>query len=149
MPDDADPEELDPGNIANTQPPDARPFVVAFIGFVIVAVAAFFFLKEDDDLTIARPERVAVIDDTTIRFSIPVPSSCGVVDRAQADVSDSERVFVEAIVDLSACAGGDQTDDLTQLTVTLPQPIDDRQVVPGVGRVELPCDPSGRCGPEQ
>ena len=148
MPDDADPEELDPGNIANTQPPDARPFVVAFIGFVIVAVAAFFFLKEDDDLTIARPERVAVIDDTTIRFSLPVPSSGGVVDRAQATVLLTS-VFVEAIVDLSACAGGDQTDDLTQLTVTLPQPIDDRQVVPGVGRVELPCDPSGRCGPEQ
>ena len=146
---DPDPDDLDPGDVRNTQPPDARPFVVALIGFVIVAVAAFFFLKEDDDLTIVRPERVAVLDDTTIRFSVAVPSSCGVVDRAQVDVSDSERVFVEAIVDLSACAGGDQTDDLTQLTVTLPQPVDDRQVVPGVGRVELPCDPSGRCGPEQ
>lgn len=143
-----DPHELDPGDVRNTQPPNAVPFVVALVAFVIVATLAFFFLREDDDLSIVRPERVAIVDDETVQFVVPVPSSCGTVERAQVDVSDSERIFVEVIVEDADC-GPEQTADETELTVTLPQPIGDRQVVPGVGRVELPCDSSGRCGPEQ
>lgn len=144
-------EPLDPGDIRNTRAPDARPFVVAFIGFVIVAVVAFVYLREDDDLEIVRPDRVQVIDDETIRFVVLVPSSCSEVERVQVDLSDGQRVFVEAIVDLSDCADqpSDPDGDRRELTVELPQPIDDRQVVPGVGRVELPCDPSGTCRAEQ
>lgn len=141
-------EPLDPGDIRNTRPADARPFVVAFVGFVIVAALAFFFLREDGDLSIVRPVRVAVVDDTTARFAIPVPEDCAEVVRVQVDLSDSQRVFVEAIVDDSGCGGGPDVVE-TELTVLLPQPIDDRQVVPGVGRVELPCDPSGTCQADQ
>ena len=136
-------EPLDPGDIRNTRPADARPFIVAFIGFVIVAVAAFYFLREDGDLSIVRPVRVAVVDDTTVRFAIPVPEDCADVVRVQVDLSDSERVFVEAIVDDSGCSGGPEVE--VDLQVLLPQPIDGRRRAPPVGRVEIPCDPSGTC----
>ncbi len=140
-------DELDPGNIANTQPSNPLPFVVALVAFLVVATLAFFFLRENDDFTIVRPERIGVIGPETLRFAVAVPT-CGIVERAQVDLSDTQRIFVEVIVDQSGCRG-DQTDDQTQLTVTLPQAIDGRQVVPGIGRVELPCDSDGRCAAEQ
>ncbi len=146
---DPDPDELDPGDVRNTQPPDARPFVVALIGFVIVAVAAFVFLREDGDLRAIQPDEVSVVDGETVRAT-GLFGPCEQIERAQVD-SDDDTVFVEVVA--GALDGCDCTDDCSEesydLEISLPEPIGDRRVVPGVGRVELPCDSSGRCGPEQ
>ncbi len=137
-------EEIDPGNIRNTQPANALPFVVALVGFLIVAALAFFFLREDESLRAFQPEEVSIVDDTTVQAT-GIFGPCERIVRAQVD-SDDDTVFVELIAgDLSDC---DCNDDCSQesysLDIVLPDPIEDRRVVPGVGRRELPCT-NGTC----
>ncbi len=145
MPDDHDADDLDPGNVANTQPPDARPFVVALVGFVIVATLAFFFLRENDaDLELVRPDALQRVEDNAVETTIEV-DHCGALERAQVDQTDDDIVFVEIVVqrNVEPCSMS------FDVTVVLPEPIDGRRVVGGVGRRELPCDSSGRCEAEQ
>lgn len=146
---DPDPDELDPGHVGNTRPPDARPFVVALIGFVIVAVAAYVFLREDAGLRVIQPDEVSVVDDETVRAT-GMFGPCERIERAQVD-RDDDTLFVEVLAGpLEGCdCDGDCSEESFDVLIALPEPLDERRVVPGVGRVELPCDSSGRCGPEQ
>ena len=143
-------EPLDPGHVANTGTPVARPFVVAFVGFVIVAVVAFFFLREDEDLTVVRPDTVRVLGvagDNAVELTADERPACERVERVQVD-SDDDTIFLELIVrEIDGC----ESDALGPVTVTviLPEAIDDRRVVAGVGRRHIPCDMDGDCRPGQ
>ena len=150
MPDEHDADDLDPGNIRNTQPHDARPFVVALVGFVIVAVAAFFFLREDDDLTVVRPDSLsllAVAGDNVVELTAEGRPACEQVERVQVD-SDDDTIFLELVVKETDGCESNAVGPLT-VTVTLPEAVDDRRVVPGVGRRHIPCDVDGDCRPGQ
>ncbi len=142
-------EELDPGNIRNTQPHNAVPFVVALIGFVVVAVLAFVFLREDASLRAFQPDDVRIVDDATV-LATGLFGPCATIERAQVDFDD-DTVFVELIArDLPGCdCDDDCSEEAYELEVVLTEPVGDRRVVPGIGRIELPCDPSGRCAVEQ
>lgn len=115
----------------------AVPFVVAAVGFVIVAVLAFVYLREDDELEILRPDAIEAIDDRTVRAVVDDVPTCDVVERAQVDLSDNETVFVELVVrpgtDCSRSTGP------VVAEITVPRPIDGRRIAPGVGRVEIAC----------
>ncbi len=142
-------EELDPGHVANTTPSNPLPFVVALVGFLIVATLAFLFLRDDGSLQAFQPDEVTVIDDETVVVT-GLFGPCKRIERAQID-SDDDTVFVELVAgDLGDCdCNDDCSEEAYELEIVLPEPVDDRRVVPGVGRRQLPCDPSGRCAAEQ
>ena len=119
-------------------PPDARPFVVAFVGFVIVAVLAFFLLREDGDLEVLRPDAVRSVDDDTVTAVVDSLPGCTQIARSQVDVSDSETVFVELVVRTDDDCADPASPAAVQ--IDLPQPLAGRRVVPGVGRVEIACE---------
>ena len=135
-------EPLDPGDIRNTRPSDARPFVIALVGFLIVAVAAFFFLREDAELHVFPPDAVERLDDDTVRAT-GLFGPCEAIERAQVDFDD-DTVFVELVArDLGDCdCDDDCAESEYELRILLPEPIDGRRLVPGIGRLELPCTDS-------
>ena len=141
-------EPLDPGDIRNTRPADARPFVIALVGFVIVAVAAFFFLREDGDLRVVLPDSVSRIDDRTVRVEVSGLAPCSEIVRVQVDATEDDTVFVEAVVRDGDDTCGDAGPP-GAVIAELPEPIGDRRVIPGVGRVHVPCGPDGECSADQ
>lgn len=126
------------------------PFVIALVGFVIVAVLALVFLRPDNSGQLVRPDRLDAIDDDTVRAVALDRSPCEVVRRAQVDMAD-EAVFVELVVDEvegDVCAA--QVVDV-EAEIDLPDAIGDRPLRAGVGRTQLPCTGDGRqvrCGPD-
>lgn len=119
------------------------PFVVALVSFVVIAVLAIVFLRPDDEGQLVRPDRLAAVDDDTIRAVAIDRPRCLTVDRAQVDLGET-TVHVELVVVDDAC--GDATDrDTVDLVaeITLPEPVGDRRVLAGVGRLELPCSGQG------
>ncbi|WP_436796248.1 hypothetical protein [Actinospongicola halichondriae] len=137
-------EELDPGSIRNTQPHNAMPFVVALVGFLIVAVLAFVFLREDDPGRLVRPDGVSVIGDDTIRLTVDGPFRKPYADVIKVGYALGEDdVFVEMVLDEYDCPDdtdcGASTESLT-VDVVLPEPIDGRDVGPGTGRTLVDCD---------
>lgn len=135
-------EPYDPGH-AGEPAINPAPFVIAVVVFVVVAVLAFVFLREDGSERLLRPDAFDVVGEETLETTIGGGDGCVELLRAQVDTSDDDRVFVELVVEDTECeAGGD---DGRLVTIVLPEPIDDRRVLGGVGRVELPCDPSGTC----
>ena len=117
------------------------PFLIALAGFIVTAVLAFVYLRPDDDGELVRPERLTVVDDDTIRAVAPDRSTCERISRAQVDLAE-DAIFVEFVVqrDEQDCRGG-----LTALEaeITIPEPVADRDLRPGVGRLEIPCSGSG------
>jgi hypothetical protein len=113
------------------------PFVVALVGFVIVAVLAFVFLRAGNEGRLVRPDRLTVVDDATIRVVASQQPDCGTVERAQVDLAE-DRVFVElVVVDADGTCPGATVDIVAD--ITLPEPVGDRSLVAGVGRLRLPC----------
>lgn len=132
---------------------DARPFAVAAVIFVVIAVVALVFLRDDDGLVVVHPDRFERIDDTTVRAvaSTYETTGCEVIERVQVGLDD-DTVFVEFVVATTdACVGG--APELAA-TITLPEPHDERRLVGGAGRRELPCGRDGSevtftCGPDR
>lgn len=121
------------------------PFVAALVGFVVVAVLAFVFLRADDAGVLVRPERLTPVGDDVIRAVAVGQPDCARVERAQVDLGE-DAVFVELVLAEGECAG--TTDVVAE--ITLPEPVGDRRLVPGVGRLRLPCSGEGSdvtCGP--
>lgn len=132
---------------------DARPFAVAAVIFVVLAVVALVFLDDDDDLVVVHPDRFERIDDTTVHAvaSTYETTGCEVIERVQVGLDD-DTVFVEFVVgSTDSCVS--VVSDLAA-TITLPEPLDERRLVGGAGRRELPCARDGSevaftCGPDR
>lgn len=138
-------DDLDPGDIRNTQPTNALPFVVALIGFVIVAALAFVFLRADDAaLELVQPDDLRRVGDNAVAAEVTL-DHCGALERAQVDQTDDDVVFVEVVVrrNVEPCSMA------FDVTIVLPEPIDGRRIVGGVGRLQLPCASDGRCAVDQ
>ena len=124
------------------------PFLVALVGFVVIAALAFAFLRTDDEGRLVRPDRLTPLGDDTIRATALEEPGCGRVERAQVDLSET-AVRVELVVVDAEGPCSDVAVDLVA-EITLPEPIEDRELLPGVGRVQLPCTgdlTSVTCGP--
>jgi len=132
------------------EPPaqSAAPFVVALVLVAVLVGLALVFLRSDDTGELVRPERLAAVDADTVRataFDVP---ACWDVERAQVDYDD-DRILLE-LVAVPRCADGDDEVVDVVAEVDLPQPIEDRGLVAGVGRTRLPCTgvgPDVRCAP--
>ncbi len=119
------------------------PFVIAFVIVSILVVVSFLFFREGDEEQGQFPDEVDAVDDDTVR-AVAVLEGCRVLDRAQVDYDD-EQVYVE-LVSVPADAAGCETFPEREIVaeIELPRPIEDRDVVPGYGRFQLPCS-DGRC----
>lgn len=128
------------GSIADTTPPNPVPFLIALAGFLVLAVLAFVYLREDRSSELVRPDRLSVVDDDTIRAVALERSPCERITRVQVDLAE-DAIFVEFVVEER---GGACTEVLAPLEaeVTLPEPVDDRDLRPGVGRLQIPCTES-------
>ena len=141
---------MDPG--ADDAPPqlNAVPFVLALVAFLVVAVLAWTYLRDDDDVTVVRPDGIEVLDvagDDLIDVTALDQPGCRTVERAQVDIG-VDRIFVEMVLaDEPGCVEAPRQ-DLTA-TVQLPEAIGDRDVVPGIGRFQIPCDADLRCRPDR
>jgi hypothetical protein len=119
--------------------PTAVPILLA-MGVVLVAgVLAAVFLRADDEGELVRPDRLTAVQADTVRAVVFDRPDCGTVTRAQVDLADRDRVFVELV---AVGADGNCPDVTTDIVadVVLPEPIGDRRLVAGVGRVRLPCE---------
>ena len=128
------------------------PFVVALVGFVVLATLAFVFLRDDDEGRLVRPDRLSVIDEDTIRATALGVPGCARVERAQVDRSENEILVELVTVDVEGQCSDVAVDVVAE--ITLPQPVGDRTLRPGVGRTQLPCTGQGTghgtsltCGP--
>lgn len=129
------------GHISETSPPNPLPFLVALVGFVVIAVLAFVYLRPDDEGELVRTDRLTIVADDTIRAVAPERSTCERISRAQVDLAE-EAIFVELVVQRAGedCRGGVTT---LEAEITLPEPVADRDLRPGIGRFEIPCNGSG------
>jgi hypothetical protein len=139
-----------PGTEEPARAPNAVPFVVALIVFLVVVLLGARYLREDADLTAVRPDTVEVLDvagDDMIEVTVLDRPGCETVERVQVDL-DVERIFVEVVLTPDEGCVEAPDHDLTAVAL-LPEPIDGREVVPGFGRFHLPCDADLRCRPER
>ena len=115
----------------------ALPFLVALGGFVVLATLAFVFLRTDDDGRLVRPDRLTATGDDTVRATVLDQPGCGRIERAQVDLTETQ-VLVELV---AVDAEGPCSDVAVDLVaeITLPEPIGERRLLAGVGRVQLPC----------
>jgi len=132
-------------------PTSALPFLLSLGVVVVVGVLAVVFLRSDDEGRLVRPDRLAVVDERTVRAVAAEQPACERIERAQVD-GDDDRVFVELVaVPVDGCTDDGGRVDV-EAEVVLPEAIGDRDVVPGVGRTRLPCTGEGdrvRCEPER
>ena len=126
------------------------PFLLALVVLVVVVVVGFLYAREDADLTAVRPNTVEALeaagDDMIAATALDRPG-CETVERVQVDLDD-DRIFVEMVLTPNEGCGDAPRHDLTAV-VRLPEPIDGREVVPGFGRFQIPCDPDLRCRPDR
>lgn len=130
------------------RPLSAAPFLVALVGFVVVAALAFVFLRADDDGRLVRPDRLQALDDDTITVTALGEPGCGRIERAQVDLAETEVLVELVVVDVEGPCS-DVTRDLVA-EITLPEPVGDRALRAGVGRTRLPCTgeaTAATCGP--
>jgi hypothetical protein len=125
----------------STEDPHAQsspaPFLIALVGFVVIAVLAFVFLRADDEGRVVRPDRLTPTGEDVVRATALDLPGCGRVERAQVDLSDTE-IFVELVtVDVEGPCSDVTVDVVAE--ITLPEPIRDRELRAGVGRLRLPC----------
>lgn len=113
------------------------PIVVALLLVLVAGILASTFLRADDEGVLVRPDRITPTGEDTIRAVVADQPDCGIVERAQVDLAE-DRIYVELVV---AGADGPCPDVITDIVadLTLPQPVGDRRLVPGVGRFPLPC----------
>lgn len=126
----------------------AVPFVVALVGFVVVAVLAYTFLRSDDDGRLVHPDRLTAVDDDTIRATALGVPGCARVERAQVDLTGDEVLVELVTVDVEGPCSDVAVDVVAE--ITLPEPLDERPLRAGVGRTRLPCTGQGAsltCGP--
>lgn len=132
------------------------PFVAAMVVVGIVVVLAFVFVRSDDEGRVVRPDRIAVVDGDTVVATAADQPVCERIERAQYDL-DETQIYLELVaVEVDGCddAGDGGTDERTDLEVEidLGVDIDDRELVPGAGRTQVPCTGTGRavrCQPER
>lgn len=122
----------------------ALPFVVAFVGFVIVAVAAYVFLREDDPGRLVRPDGIQVVDADRVRLTVdgPFRNSYAEVTKVGYALGD-DRILIELVIDEYDCPDGADCAAPTEavaVELVLPEPIGDRRVQGGTGRVLVDCD---------
>jgi hypothetical protein len=113
------------------------PIVIALVVVLFAGILASVFLRSDDEGVLVRPDRLTRTGDDTIRAVAADQPDCGIVERAQVDLAE-DRIYVELVV---VGADGPCPDVVTDIVadLTLPQPVGDRRLVPGVGRFPLPC----------
>ncbi len=113
------------------------PFLVALAGFVVLATLAFVFLRTDDEGRLVRPDRLTATGDDTFRVTVLDEPGCGRIDRAQVDLTETQ-VLVELV---AVDAEGPCSDVAVDLVaeITLPEPIGERRLLAGVGRLQIPC----------
>lgn len=125
------------------------PFLVAFIGFVIVAVAAFVFLREDRG-TLAAPDAIRVTGPNTLEVAVRGPFDGDAVTIRQVGYAlGEERISIEVVLDAEECAdgAGDCTEpEVVVAEVVLPEDVAGREVVAGTGRALLDCRPAASSG---
>lgn len=115
----------------------ATPFLVALVGFVVLATLAFVFLRPDDEGRLVRPDRLTPTGDDSFRVTALDQPGCGRIERAQVDLAEDE-VFVELVAVDAEGPCSDVSVDLVA-EITLPEPIGERRLLAGVGRLRLPC----------
>jgi hypothetical protein len=121
--------------------PSPVPFVVALVGFLVLATLAYVFLRADDEGRLVRPDRLTATGDDTLRATALGESGCGRIQRAQVELTETEVLVELVAVDADGpCA--DVTVDLVA-EITLPEPIGDRTLLAGVGRLHIPCTGDG------
>ncbi len=146
-----EPDHVDPSDAdAEDGPPQLSrtPLLVALVLVATVIVAAAVFLRADDEGELLRPDRLTAVDDDRIRAVALEQPSCVVLRRAQVDLGQS-TIYVELVVSDLEPTCPDPDADLI-VDITLPEPIDDRRLIAGVGRLQLPCEARGssvECGP--
>ncbi len=117
----------------------AVPFLIAFALFVLVAGWAFLNLRDDAGLVLLAPDGFEVIDDDTFRVVGERPGGeCAELRRVQVDMA-KDRIYTEMVI----APADDCIAPTIIATVTLPQSIADRRLVPGAGRFPLPCERVG------
>jgi len=126
----------------------AVPFAVALVGFVVIALLAFTFLRADDEGRLVRPDRLTPVDDDTISATAFAVPGCARVERAQVDITETEVLVELVTVDVEGQCSDVAVDVVAE--IVLPVPIEDRTLRAGVGRTRLPCTGQGAsltCGP--
>lgn len=117
------------------------PFAVALVGFLVLATLAFVFLRDDDEGRLVRPDRLTAVDGDTLRATALDEAGCTRIERAQVDLTETEVLVELVAVDAEgSCADG--AVDL-EAEITLPEPIGDRALLAGVGRLRIPCTGDG------
>ena len=125
------------------------PFLVALAIVVVAGAVAYVYLREDPG-ELVRPDRLTAVGDDEIRAVVTDRGPCDRILRAQVDLAE-DAVFVELVVDRSEGDCGVRASTST-IDITLPEPIGDRDLRPGVGRLQIPCDderPDVSCIPDQ
>lgn len=140
-------DELPPGHIGTTTPPNPVPFLLALGGFVLVVVVVYLFVWEDDRGRLVAPDRIEVLDDDVVRLQVVGPFDEGVARVTQVGYALGEdEIFVEVVVDEGSCAEGlgcAASDDLLIVDLVLPEAIEDRDVRAGTGRALADCEDAG------
>jgi len=128
--------------------PTAVPFALALAIVGLAGVLAFALLRGEDEGRLVRPEQLDATGESTVQAVVADLPACDRLLRAQVDLADDE-VFVELVaVEDEGCDERGTREVVAE--VTLPQPVGDRALVSGVGRLRLPCTgrgPTVRCGP--
>jgi hypothetical protein len=128
----------------------ALPFLVAIGLVAVLGTFAVLFLRSDDEGELVRPDRIDALDATTVRAVVLDEPGCRHIDRAQVDYDDDLVLFELVAVDVADCADGERVDVVAE--ITLPEPLDGRDLRAGVGRTRLPCSGDGAtvtCAPER
>lgn len=117
---------------------NAAPFAIALVVVSFVVVVSLVFFREGDTEQGVFPEEVDAVDDDTVLATVII-EPCRVLERAQVDYDD-ERVYVEFVTVPDDDEGCESSPEIgANVDVELPRPIEDREVVPGFGRFQLPC----------
>ncbi len=122
------------------------PFAIALVAFLVVAVAAFVFLRDDHPGRLAAPDSIQVVGPDTVRLRYDGPFPDGYADIVQVGYAAGEKVvYVELVIDDHGCPDGTDCgappDSLTA-DLVLPEPIAGRDVRHGTGRTLADCDRS-------
>lgn len=129
-------------DIRTTMPPNPVPFLLAVAGFVLVVVAVYLFVWEDDRGRLVAPDRIEVVGDDVVRLHVRGPFDEGVARISQVGYALGEdQIFVEVVLDEGDCCAA--SDEELTAELVLPEPIDGRDVRTGTGRALAECDDAG------
>ncbi len=137
-------DDVDDGD--GTSATNPLPFVIALVGFLIVAVLAFVYLRDDEAGRLASPDSIQVVGPDTVRLRYDGPFPDGYADISQVGYAMGDDViYVELVIDDHGCPDGTDcgapTDSVTA-DLVLPEPVAGRDVRHGTGRTLADCDRS-------